>query len=101
MKNHLQSPPLFILRLTALWMVSPYAAYAQPIAPPHLGAGMLPDWVGAIGAALIVGGILFLILSAIGASLGRRLGRPVIEKAFNLLGVAAWVAVFILFLFVL
>lgn len=101
MKNHLQSPPLFILRLIAIWVASSRAAYAQPIAPPHLGAGMLPDWVGAIGAALIVGGILFLILSAIGASLGRRLGRPVIEQVFNLLGTAAWIAVFILFLFVL
>lgn len=101
MKNHLRGSPLFIHWLTALWVVSSRAAYAQPIAPPSLGAGMLPDWVGAIGAALIVGGILFSILSAIGDSLGRRLGRPVIEQVFKLLGTAAWIAVFILFLFVL
>lgn len=101
MKNHLQSSLLIILRSIALWLVSIRATYAQPLAPPSLFGGMLPDWIGAAGAALVVGGILFLILRAIGESLGDRLDRPFIEKLFYFLGVAAWVAVFITFMFVL
>jgi hypothetical protein len=62
---------------------------------------MLPDWIGAAGAALILGGILFSILRATGETLGDRLDRPFIEKMFYFLGVAAWIAVFIIFTFVL